>query len=405
MRKNALAVAVASLSALAAQAGTVTTEGSDMVINTKSGLEARTTNGKYAFKIGGRIQLDGNAFNGVINEKEGEDGSDLFFRRARLELEGKYEDWSYVMAYNLTESGSIDLLNTSYNGFGPLTVLTFGQQKENFGLEDTGSSKWITAMERSMPTNTFDTTNTLGVKLSGSTPLITYSVGGFKNSIDGDDNSLDSAFTGRFVVRPIHEETRLVHLGVGVTERDGTFTSLGARLGVRGGESGSLVNRARSSYTGVAEADGLSAWNGELAASFGPYHLMAEYFDGEISGVSAAPDLKANGYYVQAAWILTGESRTYKNDIAAFDKIKPNGMNGAWEVFFRYDTLDLSDNDGVALIATPVGEDADTITCGVNWYANSVVKVSLNYIHAETDAAINDEDNGDAIAARLQFAF
>lgn len=405
MKKNALAIAIAALSAVAAHAGTVTTEGSDVVINTKSGFEAKTTNGKYAFKLGGRIQFDGNQFDGVINEEEDEDGNDVFFRRARLELDGKYEDWLYYMSYNLTESGSIDQLHISNSGFGPLAVLTFGQQKENFGLEDTGSSKWITAMERSMPTNTFDTGNTLGVKLSGSTPLITYSIGGFKNSIDSDDNSLNTAFTGRFVVRPLHEETQLVHLGVGFTERDGTFTALGARLGVRGGEEGTLVNRARSSYTGGAVADSLSAWNGELAASFGSFHVMSEYFDGELSGVGTAPDIEANGYYVQAGWILTGESRTYKNDIAAFDKIKPAGLNGAWEVFFRYDTLDVSDNVGVPLISTPVGDDADTMTFGVNWYANSVVKVSLNYIHAETDAAINGVDDGDAIAARLQFAF
>lgn len=410
MKKATLAAVIAAIGATGAHAGTVTTEGSDMVINTKGGFEAKTTNGKYFFKIGGRIQLDYNHFDGVINEEEDENGSDLFFRRARLEIECKYEDWLCTMAYNLTDGGSIDLLNTTYAGWGPLGLVTFGQQKENFGLEDTGSSKWITAMERSMPANAFDTGNTVGVKLSGSTPLITYSIGAFKNSIDSEDNSLDFATTGRFVVRPLHEEGSLVHIGAGFTQRDGMFTSLGSRLGVRGGETGALVNRGRSLYAPGLAADEMSAWNGEFAASFGPLHFMAEYFDGELSGMDGAPDIEVNGYYGQLGWILTGETRTYKNDIAAFDKIKPTGFNGAFEVFARFDSLDFSDNVGNPFIATPTGDEAQTITLGINWYANSAIKVSLNYVHAEVDEGLPTADgglvdDGDALVARLQFVF
>ncbi len=413
MRKTTLAVAIAAIGAAGAHAGTVTTDGSDIVINTKGGLEAKTTDGKYSFKIGGRMMLDYNQFDGVINEKVDEDGSDLFFRRARLEIECKYEDWLCTMSYNLTESGSIDLLNTTYAGFGTLALVTFGQQKENFGLEDTGSSKWITAMERSMPANMFDTGNTVGVKLSGSNPLITYSLGAFKESIDGDDNSLDYATTGRFVVRPFHGDGNLVHVGVGFTQRDGEFTKLNSRLGVRGGAEGDLVNKAEVKYDGGLMADEKSAWNGELAAALGPIHFMAEYFDGELSGVDGAPDIEVDGYYGQLGWIITGETRTYKNDIAAFDKIKPTGANGAFEVFVRIDHLDFSDNDGVPGIhGLKTGEDADTMTLGLNWYANSAIKVSLNYVHAEVDTGLTPAhgggglvDDGDALVARLQFVF
>lgn len=413
MKKATLAAVIAAIGATGAHAGTVTTDGSDIVINTKGGFEAKTTDGKYSFKIGGRMMLDYNHFDGVINKKVDENGSDLFFRRARLEIKCKYEDWLCQMSYNLTSSGSIDQLNATYAGFGPLALVTFGQQKENFGLEDTGSSKWITAMERSMPANAFDTGNTVGVKLSGSTPLITYSIGAFKNSIDSEDNSLDFATTGRFVVRPLHEEGRLVHLGVGFTQRDGEFTKLNSRLGVRGGESGGLVNKAEVKYDSGLMADEQSAWNGELAASFGSVHFMAEYFDGELSGMDGAPDIEVDGYYGQLGWIVTGETRTYKNGIAAFDKVKPKGSNGAFEVFVRVDHLDFSDNDGVPGIhALKTGEDADTLTLGLNWYANSAIKVSLNYVHAEVDWGLPPAmggsglvDDGDALVARLQFVF
>lgn len=129
MKKTAMAVAIASVTAMAAQAGTVTSDGPDIVLKTKGGLEAKTADGKASFKIGGRIQLDYNSYDGVMNAVPGEDGSDLFFRRARLELEGHYSDWGYLMSYNLIESGSIDQLHTTYMGFGDLAELTFGQQK------------------------------------------------------------------------------------------------------------------------------------------------------------------------------------------------------------------------------------------------------------------------------------
>lgn len=405
MKKTAIALAILSAGAAGVQAGTITTDGPDIVVKTKGGLEAKTTDGKASFKIGGRMQLDYNSYDGVINAKPGEDGSDLFFRRARLELEGHYADWGYTMSYNLTDSGSIDLLSTTYRGFGPLAELTFGQQKEDFGLEDTGSSKWITAVERSMPANAFDTGNNLGVKLRGFTEMITYSLGAYKQDIDSN-NDLNSATTARFVVRPLHAPGALVHLGVGYTDRDGTFTQLGSRLGVRGGESGNGAGRVRARYTGTPTpvADGLQAWNGELAASFGPVHAMGEYFDGEISGANGAPDIEADGYNVQLGWIVTGETRSYKNEIGAFDKVKPAGVGGAWEVFARYDELDVSDNDSIAPVQV-VGETGNTITLGVNWYANELVKVALNYVHADTDEDIGGEDDGDALVGRVQYAF
>ncbi|EGG98719.1 hypothetical protein imdm_1992 [gamma proteobacterium IMCC2047] len=36
---------------------------------------------------------------------------------------------------------------------------------------------------------------------------------------------------------------------------------------------------------------------------------------------------------------------------------------------------------------------------------NSNVKVAVNFVSAETDTAINGEDDGDAVVGRLQFVF
>ena len=88
--------------------------------------------------------------------------------------------------------------------------------------------------------------------------------------------------------------------------------------------------------------------------------------------------------------------------IAAFDKVKPKGANGAWEVFARYDMMNANTGTNITLTG---GEDASVVTLGVNYYMNSNVKVAVNYVTAETDTKIIGEDDGDAIVGRLQFAF
>ena len=404
MKLKLLSLATAGLIASQANAGTVTTDGQDIIINTKGGFEARTADGDYSFKIGGRIMLDYNSYDGVINKAAGDEtGSDLFFRRARIEMKGHANDWKYGLSYNLTDSGSIDKLNTTYTGFGKMTQLTFGQQKENFGLDDTGSSKWIAGVERSFVSDAFDTGNTVGAKLHGANNFLTYSLGVYKEGIDSD-NDLDMATTGRVVVRPIYENGTVLHVGAGATYRDGMFDDdLESRLGVRGGED-KTANKFEPNFT-VGDGDSLHAYNLELAYANGPLQIMAEYFMGEIDAPDAvvgSDDIEVDGYYVQAGYFLTGESRKYKTDIAAFDKVKPSSASGAWEVFGRYSMMNADMGSNITLIG---GEDASVATLGVNYYPNSNVKVALNYVTAETDTPIGGEDDGDAIVGRLQFAF
>ena len=74
------------------EAGEVSSDGADLILKTKGGFEVKTADGDYSFKVGRRIMLDYNAYDGVINTVEGETGSDTWFRRARLEIKGKAKD-------------------------------------------------------------------------------------------------------------------------------------------------------------------------------------------------------------------------------------------------------------------------------------------------------------------------
>ena len=135
----------------------------------------------------------------------------------------------------------------------------------------------------------------------------------------------------------------------------------------------------------------------------GPLSLQGEYrradFDAGDAGTPS--DVDVEGSYIQASYILTGESRGYKGKAGKFDKVKPKGPMGAWELVAKYE-------DGELDIKTEAEEtEYELLTLGLNWYANKNVKFMLNYLDADTDHAnkAGDEDGGQAMSFRAQYVF
>src|SRR5690606_33428764 len=149
---SALALAISAQ----AFAGTVTTDGADIMIKTKGGLEVGTTDKAFSFKLGGRIQADYSRFDGFYT-KNGNSADAGYFRRAFLELGGVlYSDWAYQINYdfsrnaggdNRDEDDYFDEVSLAYNGFAPVSIKV-GRFDPEFGLEKATSSKWVTAQER-----------------------------------------------------------------------------------------------------------------------------------------------------------------------------------------------------------------------------------------------------------------
>ena len=114
------------------------------------------------------------------------------------------------------------------------------------------------------------------------------------------------------------------------------------------------------------------------------------------------------GFYGYAAYMLTGETRSFKG--GNFDRLRPykelgkDGL-GAFEVALRYDQLDL----GSTPILARAGNDAKSVTLGLNWYFNPFAKLMLNVIHFSGDNTpldpVGAKTKGDALATRLHFDF
>lgn len=435
IRKHFAGVAASVLAmAVTAQAfaGTVTTDGADIVVKTKGGLEVATTDKEFSFKLGGRLQADYSQFDGIYTDN-GDSADAAYFRRAFLELSGvMYTDWAYTISYDFShnagssDDGYFDEASMAYTGFKPVSI-KFGRFDPDFGLEKATSSKWVTAPERNAAYDLIDWANGhqngLGIQASGTFADAFYASAGVsaKDNNDTDGDSVKQV-NGRFVFAPMHEAGNVLHVGVNFASRDVSDTVFDARyrsrLGMRGvettggndaGPNGNrpLLGGANNSPAGSYDTD--TAFGLEAAFAMGPASIQGEYIARKTKADdSAYEDLKAHGFYVQGAYTLTGESRGYK--LGRFDAIKPaNKAIGAWEVFYRYDSMTVEDdNITVASDTREVGDaDAKVHNLGVNWYANESVKFTGAYVKAKTDNVTNanGDDDGDGFVLRAQYVF
>lgn len=426
---SALALAISAQ----AFAGTVTTDGADLVIKTKGGLEVGTTDKEFSFKLGGRIQADYSRFDGFYT-KNGDTADAGYFRRAFIELGGVlYKDWAYQINYDLSqnsggdnrkEDGYFDEASLAYNGFAPLSIKV-GRFDPEFGLEKATSSKWVTAQERTAAYDLIDWTNGhnggLGIQLSGSAADSFYgSVGVFSKDAANTTKDGDSTtqFNLRGVFAPLHEAGNVLHFGVNFAQRDLSDTAfdgrIRSRLGMRGvstdggqdaGDNGNRLTLGGAEVTPAGAFGDDTAWGLEAAWAMGPFSLQGEYVARTLEADSNGyDDIDAEGYYVQAAYTLTGEARNYK--LGKFDSVKPsNKQIGAWEIFYRYDHLSVDDDNGS--FASRDDVEGKVHNLGLNWYANESVKISGAYVKAKVDNATNSngDDDGDGFVIRAQYVF
>jgi phosphate-selective porin OprO/OprP len=329
-------------------AGVVTTDGSDVVVNIKGPIEIKTSDGNYSAKLGGRIQWDYNyaELNGVADE------DDFSIRRARLYLSGKVNDWSYKVQFNVgnNNGGTHEDLYIRYNGWGKQAIITMGNQNEPFGLEQLESSKDISYLERSAVTEAYAPGRSEGLLFSGQRGAITYALGVFEDDGVGDG----TAVTGRVTYAPIKSADHLLHFGVAHSNRDNDLD-----------------------ITGL-----------EVAYSIGSYHMQSEFISSEENNATR------EGLYVQAGWIITGETRPYKNGI--FKRVQPGNSSGAWEMVVRYE-----DGDGAYSDEELGSTDATSYGVGVNYYLNKFIRIGATF----TDAKDNiNGDDGSEFRTRIQIA-
>ena len=374
-------------------------------ITTKGKLEISTD--EHKFRIGGRAQHD---FTLVGNDGDGNVGSsEQQFRRARIFLSGTaWEHWDWKFQFDLEDaddsSMSIEDAYIRYKGWSPAAV-TVGQRKAPFSLGTLTSSKYITFIERSAPTDLFSSES---IGIGGRLPGITLENRGKNHSLAGGfylmrqrgDAADSDAFTdsaGDIVEVELGTDSiseRKIDDGWGVTARatwlpvnraGNQLVHAGAALGYKHYPN-KKVNRFRvrpavSEGDRIVDSDGSIAadnflgLNLEAASIWGPFAASAEYYYGDFDGTGATGATDMEGFYVQGSYFLTGENRRYKNGAFTSVKVKDpvgSGGWGGWEVGLRYSSTDLGSGIGA--------DSGDVLTAALNWYVNNNMMFKLNYV-------------------------
>ena len=372
--------------------------------------------GNFTFKPRGVIEADAGVFNERAGGYDYNDGTLL--RRARLGFEGTAFKWFNYRA-EVDFAGNAVNITDFYLQYTkiPKTVLTIGQHKAPFGLESNNSDNYNMFLERGMFTNAFGSAGAerrIGVSAAYA-PKENLNIAA---GLFGDNESISRGsgaapgeswgVNGRATWEPVFDTGRIVHLGVSGYYRDRLKSGdtpdavrLNDRPNVRidGGniaDSGVITGARSLKYAGV-----------EAAGVFGPLTVAGEtgrlWLD-RFGGDNA----RFSGYYGYAAYMLTGETRPFKG--GNFDRIKPfneigNGGLGAFELALRYDHIDLGDTPVLAR----AGNEASSVTAGVNWYFNPYAKLMVNWVRFRGDNTpldpIGATTKGDALATRLHLDF
>lgn len=377
------------------------------------GFAVEYGDGDFIFGIGGRLELDANFFFG---EDKTRLGNGVEIRRARLGVFGTmWRVWDYNLEVSFGGNQvSIADAYIRFNGFQPLP-LTLGQDEVFFSIGSLTSDRWQVFQERAMIINAFVGNKLMGRRRLGVSALThwdawTVSGGFYGGGIGNGARQFDESWgtAGRVTFAPItvatdpsdEAATRVLHFGGSAYYRDFghkpglTFASYPAAH-----QAPSLVN------TGVISgAEDILLLGGEVSAVWGSFHAQGEYIHARVGRKNGLPDPDFDGWYVQAGYFLTGDSRHYDEEEAEFERVFPEqGGWGAWEIAARYGTIDLTDS-GI------LGGVERNFTVALNWWATSTILFRLNYIHARTDptsiaAGVGVDEAINAVTLRAQVAF
>jgi phosphate-selective porin OprO/OprP len=464
---NASAAIPVKGAVISPDAAVVTMPGNRPTICTADDLNCVAIVSRLHFDAGGYDYRPNTA---ATNPQRLDDGINA--RRARIGVIGKFMgDWDFALIYDFggTSDGfastasfgasppsggtaigflpggalsGIESAYLSYTGFKPFggkLAIEGGYMDTVYTLDEATSSNDIMFMERASP-------EVIATNIAA---------GDFRSTV-GARWYTDTFWAGAYATGPksgdIHSASSLNPNGA--TEQYGAFARLAGQIVSGkdyslhiGGDAEFLIQPPHNLVTqaqtltlsdrpeliidpttlvstgALANVSGAQVYSVEAAATYGPLFFQGEYFWFNIERNATtglppigAPNLKFDGGYAEASYMLTGETHTYNSATAAYNGIVPanpfyltSGGWGAWEVAGRISRIDL--NDQLATANGVAGGRQTIYAVGLNWYANSNVRLMFNYLHGDITKQVSPTNFGDAgsrfdaFAMRTQVAF
>lgn len=354
----------------------------------------RSADGNFRAEFNGRLHVDTAQFNDDITPEP----NDTDIRRLRLGVSGEI-----AKAVRFNVEGDVAGTATgwknvwvSYTGIDGLEIRG-GSFTAPFSLEDLRSSNGTEFMERSLA-QSFAPGFLVGGMVKLDRRHWTVSAGYFGNPLSVDstfNNDSGRSLVARVTLAPIAERNRVLHFGAAIEKRT-LDAGVGSRIRVLP-EAALAANPLVTTRT----MDGIDSYtNLGLEAGFvaGPFSMLGQYVR-RTHDAPALRDPTFTGGYVQAAWMVTGESRGYTRSTGVFGNVRPQGDWGAVELAARYSQIDLTSG-------TITGGKENNVSFGVNWYLGRYVRLMANYVKANAEPNRNRvNETLDIIEARAQVAF
>ncbi len=367
-------------------------------------------------KLSGRAQLD---YNQASADLGGGEWDEAEFRRGRAALTGNLlPRWKYKVEVELNgiDQGNLTDAWVQWTPKHEEFNIKIGQFKTANSLDELTSSRFISTLERSAYSDTFEFRRRMGVAITRNRDKYTVNAGAFIDSTSDRTDQGGYAIAVRGTYLPLKTEDALMHVG-------GSFRYRNAK-----GED-ELIRYRQRPYTHVAGriistgkiADSDLFFGGEAAGLWKGAWVAGEYGLTFASCPVCDSDPNFSGGYMEAGMFFGGR-KVYKKgkfdrpkvDRPFFDDGHFKGGFGALSLVGRLDTVSLVDK------GTINGGDYDAIVLGADWYPADWMRFGVNYFKVDSD--IGDSTSGldstfaslvgtgaevkvDGFVARAQFDF
>jgi phosphate-selective porin OprO/OprP len=355
---------------------------------------------KLTTTIGGVFELDGAVYKTDGNFTLADD---IQLRRARLKLQGdcillfpfsyKVEIGYIPHKFNLNQAW-ISSERLDYIGY-----IVAGVYQPPMGLDLVTSSRDLTFMEPATAVQALAPANEAGIQIGH--PIFneraTWTVGIFGGGVVASEYGNASQDYGNLIGRLTW--LAMDHSAPPDRPKENRYLHLGLSANVQYSASSIVRYQSRpESYlaehiidTGNIDASASGAVGGEAAYVNGPFSLQGEFLDSIVREDSNGERLNFYGFYANASWYLTGESRPYDRINGCFKRLIPRrnfdfGRGGAWgafEVAARFSYTDLDDGDvHGGRVGLMMGE--------LNWYLHSHVRWMFNAGGGHVSGGVHD---------------
>jgi phosphate-selective porin OprO/OprP len=334
----------------------------------------------------------------------------MFFRRARLGVEGTFaSNFNYRLLLELGGSATEGptRINDAWIGYTGLAPFTFqlgafsppSNMDDGTSPEDQVFIERASSSELSRALGGADGRLGLGMRASGkrymsSLTLTTRTVN------DAEVFDTQFAAVGRVGGLLATSDDYNVHLGASATwvfSPPDQGSAATPRHPLRFRDRPEIrVDGVRLIDTGAIDAAHANVYGMEFGANWKNFYVQGENFWFDVDRRDQAlDDPSFDGYYLQGSWLITGESRRYNPATGSFQNPRPksvfahDGGWGAFELATRFSHTDLNFNEG-GLGTVPVagavrGGEQDVLALGLNWYLNPNIKVLFNYLMIDVD--------------------